>query len=459
MNRFVVLPLRPPRPPADLVTVSTGKTETNVESRELRKRLRRRLEHGYGLDAHDEPPPDSARALREKCEEIGRSERVGPNTHFELKGHGRINPATNQHEMGGVPTIDLLTALTTSDPNQVFPEGQRPFNGTIHVLSSYAGHLAEEIPIGHPLRSRAAIFVYGGGGCTLAAANMVRLERVARHAAWTKKYACDADAFHLLFMLGQLDADKIEVLGGRADGCVSMAARTASECAVKRGEAKELRKIRARTPDVPDPDSEDDERAEAREHVQIHHAFLAAATRGVDELAHFVEHSPGVVDLVQSMEPDVFCTVAAIDVNLVKALLQLGFNLENKDERGQTALARAAHLSDEEIVAALLEAGADPRAKDNSGRYPIHHAALNISSKGLKLLCWFDRHHLNSKDGMSLSPLALACLDRNPKHVQTLIEYKADVDTLDLNGESPLRSVVDDTADGCFSTPAPTSIS
>jgi ankyrin repeat protein len=67
----------------------------------------------------------------------------------------------------------------------------------------------------------------------------------------------------------------------------------------------------------------------------------------------------------------------------MKALLQEGARIDDRDFFGQTALMLAAcHTTNPEIVQLLIEAGADTRAKDNEGKTAFDLAAANGALRG-----------------------------------------------------------------------------
>ncbi len=78
--------------------------------------------------------------------------------------------------------------------------------------------------------------------------------------------------------------------------------------------------------------------------------------------------------------------VAVEETNLpaIELLVQRGAALDQRDEKGHTALALAAEMGFQEGVEVLLGAGADPNAQDQAGMTPLdiaeEHGAHDISS-------------------------------------------------------------------------------
>ena len=69
--------------------------------------------------------------------------------------------------------------------------------------------------------------------------------------------------------------------------------------------------------------------------------------------------------------------IAEQNVYKVKAQITAGVNLEETDSFGQTALHWAAKKESVEIARLLLNAGADPHARDEDGDTPINNARRN----------------------------------------------------------------------------------
>ncbi|KAK3172952.1 hypothetical protein OEA41_006278 [Lepraria neglecta] len=72
---------------------------------------------------------------------------------------------------------------------------------------------------------------------------------------------------------------------------------------------------------------------------------------------------------------------------MVELLLEYGADPNAKDDSGWTSLHHAAQGGHDRIVQLLLEYWADPNAKNNSGSTPLHIAAVGENILVVKLLC------------------------------------------------------------------------
>ena len=72
-------------------------------------------------------------------------------------------------------------------------------------------------------------------------------------------------------------------------------------------------------------------------------------------------------------------------ITTVEQYLALGGNVDARNEHGHTLLMAAAWHQWPRIVRLLLNHSADPNARDNSGKTPLHHAAVS-SVDSVKLL-------------------------------------------------------------------------
>jgi ankyrin repeat protein len=100
-------------------------------------------------------------------------------------------------------------------------------------------------------------------------------------------------------------------------------------------------------------------------------------------------------------------------------------------------LLEAAENGDLIKVQTLLENGANPNAKDNAGRTPLHIAALWGRVEIVKLLLERDVNP-NAKDNYGDTPLHIAALWGHVEIVKILLERGADPNAKDNDEHIPL---------------------
>ena len=112
--------------------------------------------------------------------------------------------------------------------------------------------------------------------------------------------------------------------------------------------------------------------------------------------------------------------------NMVKTLLARGANVHAVNKNGETPLHEATNADTRKI---LLNAGADPNAKDRYGRTVLHGW---LSSVDELLEAGVDIHARDNEGRTALH------YNHSPETVKKLIEAGADVNAIDQNGETPL---------------------
>ena len=123
----------------------------------------------------------------------------------------------------------------------------------------------------------------------------------------------------------------------------------------------------------------------------------------------------------------------------VLALVQAGANPRSRDESGRTPLHDAARNNeDPAIVRMLVEAGADPNARDANGRIPLHDSGLNGNPLVAARLVMAGAYP-NARDENGRTPLHDASFNRNPLIAAALIASGADPNIRDRNGRTPLH--------------------
>ena len=118
---------------------------------------------------------------------------------------------------------------------------------------------------------------------------------------------------------------------------------------------------------------------------------------------------------------------------------------QSKDAPDPYALHQVAKTDDYKKATALLNTGADPNAKDKSGRTPLHYAAEQDAHQTVKVLLdnrRTSRARVNSKDEDGFTPLHYAAEQDAHQTVKVLLAKGAFPNAKDKSGATPLSSAV-----------------
>ncbi|WP_353282416.1 ankyrin repeat domain-containing protein [Wolbachia endosymbiont (group A) of Myopa testacea] len=110
-------------------------------------------------------------------------------------------------------------------------------------------------------------------------------------------------------------------------------------------------------------------------------------------------------------------------------------NINEKDEKGETILHKAARMSTREKVSFLVKKGADVNARDNKGFTPLHWAVLAKRLENVKVLME-EGAEVNVTEGMT--PLHLACMVGAESIIKVLVKAGASVNQSDKFGNAPM---------------------
>ena len=122
----------------------------------------------------------------------------------------------------------------------------------------------------------------------------------------------------------------------------------------------------------------------------------------------------------------------------VERALELGVDVESRDDLGRSALLLAARdAQDPELVAFLHAQGAEPDVADVGGRTPLSWSAARGRLDLMRVLIDAGAT-IDSVDGQGRTPLFYAAIGNHPEAVRFLAERGAAIDVSDRREETPL---------------------
>jgi ankyrin repeat protein len=137
------------------------------------------------------------------------------------------------------------------------------------------------------------------------------------------------------------------------------------------------------------------------------------------------------------IEPIPLLIVTDLDnVPLARLLLKKGAKIEYVDQDGIGKFSPIHAARSAEMVQLLLDYDADPDMDDESERRPLHWYAIRDEITAMRAILQHGAE--TNQDGPLEKPLHEAA-SRNLNTVELLVEYGADVDVRDLDGNTPLH--------------------
>ncbi len=131
--------------------------------------------------------------------------------------------------------------------------------------------------------------------------------------------------------------------------------------------------------------------------------------------------------------------VAAVEgqVEIVKALLAQGADINTKGRYDLTALMLAARNGDTRIVTVLLEGGADVNAKDVTGETALM-AAASLENTEIVMALLAKGAEVNARSKAGTTALIEAAHAGDPASVKALLDNGADINAKNNNGQTAL---------------------
>ncbi len=158
-----------------------------------------------------------------------------------------------------------------------------------------------------------------------------------------------------------------------------------------------------------------------------------------------LEQNPDLTIVDQDGNTVLLVALKAGEAELAEKLIKAGAQMNIANKAGQTTLHLAASHYDLELIKQLLKQKADPHAVDEDGNNPIHYMCRFLSNARLdpemvgEVFYTLKKTKINLKlpNSNGDTPLHRAAAN-NPLMVQLLLENGADVEALNLKGETPL---------------------
>ncbi len=123
----------------------------------------------------------------------------------------------------------------------------------------------------------------------------------------------------------------------------------------------------------------------------------------------------------------------------MQPLLEKGANAEAKDDRGETALHRAAKNGQSNVVRFLIGTGANLEAETNGGETVLQQAAGNGHEILVRQLFGHNSGDASYKKWIATARLYQASMYSDAAVMQQLIDDRADIKAKDIRGETAVE--------------------
>ena len=143
--------------------------------------------------------------------------------------------------------------------------------------------------------------------------------------------------------------------------------------------------------------------------------------------------------LARMQTPQLYTACRQGDERALQGLLSAGADVNAEDAEGRSPLHCACHWGKGSVVASLISSRANIHAKTNKGLPPIHFAAESSNVECVRLLLKAGVSAKEAAGEARSTPLHRACSKRALQVCELLIQYGAEVNAADVNGNHPLH--------------------
>jgi ankyrin repeat protein len=170
-------------------------------------------------------------------------------------------------------------------------------------------------------------------------------------------------------------------------------------------------------------------------------ALDESAPPGFDAIVRMlIEHNEAILESRDKMDfSALHHTAGQHHESTVQLLLEMGMDVNSKNDSGRSALYQATKSGDEAVVQLFLKHGADIQSKDRDGWTVLHLAAFHGHVEIGELLL---EHGANINWGPEgWTPLHIAVLRKNIDFVELLLELEADISRTNDDGLTALDCI------------------
>eukprot|EP00919_Chromeraceae_sp_WS-2016_P005322 GHVR01012541.1.p1 GENE.GHVR01012541.1~~GHVR01012541.1.p1 ORF type:complete len:1050 (+),score=256.13 GHVR01012541.1:34-3150(+) len=169
--------------------------------------------------------------------------------------------------------------------------------------------------------------------------------------------------------------------------------------------------------------------------------------RSKDQYKHIIEkefYKNEVVSYLKDMKdqksiPRLMKAAAQGEMDVLSLLIHRGYNLDDVDGDGNTALMAASRDCKLDPLTSLIKHGADVHIKNSAGRTALHLAIGSHCTSAVNSLLQA-QSDIHAVDYYSITPLGLACSHGETQSLPLLLQYMADIWETDAIGNTPLHT-------------------